>query len=170
MKAIIEGKRYNTETAKPLFDCRANVGRSDFSWWAGTVYRTPRGAYFLAGEGHAASRFAESLGNSSYGSGAGIQPLTVREALGLAEQHADTDTIERYFGEQIEDARGPGRPAIGPDVHLNMPQELIDRIDEEAAARGLSRAEMIRVMTLYALSCTPIGSPRYEPNLDWAFV
>jgi len=66
--------------------------------------------------------------------------------------------------------RGPGRPAIGPDVHLNMPPELIDRIDDEAAARGLSRAEMIRVMTLYALSCTPSGSPRYEIDPGWSFV
>jgi len=144
MKAIIEGKRYNTETAKPLFDCRANVGRSEFSWWAGTVYRTPRGAYFLAGEGHAASRFAESLGNSSYGSGAGIQPLTVREASELAEQHADTDTIERYFGDQIEPERGPGRPAIGPDVHLNMPPEMVAWLDVQAGARDITRAEMIR--------------------------
>lgn len=40
--------------------------------------------------------------------------------------------------------RTVGRPEIGPMVNVRMPQSLIDRLDAAAAARGLSRAELVR--------------------------
>lgn len=160
MKAIIDGKRYNTDTAKPVFDCGSPAGMSygDFGWWGGTVYRTKGGAYFLAGEGNAASRFAERVGDA-YGSGEGIQPLTEREAFALAQEHADADTVERHFGHLVEDARGPGRPEIGPVINVRIPPAMLDAIDGVKAVNGehsdewaeMPRAEVIRRLLLRAL-------------------
>jgi hypothetical protein len=42
--------------------------------------------------------------------------------------------------------RGRGRPATGttPHLGLRLPKSVIDRLEVEAAARGLSRSELIR--------------------------
>ncbi len=164
MKAIIDGKRYNTESAERLFGCGspANVSRSDFGWWEGTVYRTKGWAYFIAGEGNASSRFAERVGERSYGAGSGIQPLTEREALELAEQHTDADTTEQEFGTLITEPRGPGRPGIGPMVNVRMPQDLIDRLDAEAERHSATRAEIIRSMLWQQLYEARTGRPYTE--------
>jgi Arc/MetJ-type ribon-helix-helix transcriptional regulator len=41
-------------------------------------------------------------------------------------------------------ARKPGRPEIGPNVNVRMPQDLIDWIDRRAKKHGKTRAEYIR--------------------------
>lgn len=154
MKAIIGGKRYDTDKATELFTCgsRPGVSRSDFGWWTGTVYRTKGGAYFLAGEGHAASRFAERVGDS-WGAGEGVQTLTEREALAMAEQHADPDAVELHFGHLVEDARGPGRPEIGPAINIRLPQDLLDAIVAEQRSSGsASRAATIRALIMRGLA------------------
>jgi predicted DNA-binding protein len=39
-----------------------------------------------------------------------------------------------------------GRPRIGTAVHIRLPDELLARIDEHAAARGITRAQAIRIL------------------------
>jgi len=105
MKAIIHGKRYDTESAIQIASASSNVGRSDFGWWSEELYKTKRsGAYFLAGEGHARSQYATNLGGGSWGAGEKITPMTRAEALAWCEQHYLTDEIEAEFGADIEDA------------------------------------------------------------------
>lgn len=38
----------------------------------------------------------------------------------------------------------PGRPPVGPNINVRMPQDLVDWIDVEAARRGESRAAYVR--------------------------
>lgn len=164
MKAVIGGKRYNTETAELLFEVGNDgaVSRRDFNWWTGDVYRTKGGAYFLAGEGHAASRFAERVGDA-WGAGRGIQPLTEREALALAEQYADAKTVEECFGHLLEDARGPGRPEIGPAIKVRLPEDLLAALDAEAERQSASRAEIIRTMLWQQIYTMRTGKAYTEP-------
>jgi hypothetical protein len=105
MKAIINGKRYDTDSATLLGEASSNLGRSDFGWWEAGLYRTPRsGAYFVAGRGHARSHYATNLGGGSWGAGEKIEPLTEGEAQAWAEAHLTADQVEAIFGDRIEDA------------------------------------------------------------------
>lgn len=105
MKAIINGKRYDTEKANLIASASSNAGRSDYSWWSEELYKTPRsGAFFLAGEGHARSHYATSHGGGSWGPGSKITPLTRAEALAWAERHIAADKIEDIFADDIQDA------------------------------------------------------------------
>lgn len=37
-----------------------------------------------------------------------------------------------------------GRPTTGTPVQVRIPPHVLDRIDREAAARGITRAELLR--------------------------
>ena len=102
MKAIIDGRRYNTETATPVGTWARGYG-GDHDHEETVLYRTLNGAYFLAGNGGPKSRWAETCGNSSIG-GEGIQVLTAAEALEWAEGRLDVEDIEAYFSDKIIDA------------------------------------------------------------------
>ena len=103
MKRIIDGKRYDTETAERVtwVGSRSGISRSDFTYWDAAIYRTPRGRWFLAGDGGPASIFAESVGNGTIG-GSGIIPISDGESLRYLEDVGATDALERFF--TIEEA------------------------------------------------------------------
>ncbi len=104
MKAIIEGKRFDTETAVEIGN-HENGMRSDFSWWDATLYRTPRaGRYFLAGEGGPMTQFGRNTEDGMRGYGERIIPMEKSEALEWAEQHLDAEIIEEEFADMIEEA------------------------------------------------------------------
>lgn len=105
MKAIIDGKRYDTETATHVANGGpAGLGRSDFRWYDEDLYRTPRGNWFLAGEGGPMTRYARSCGDNTTTGGEAITPLTPDEALQWLENEGETEAIEQYFSESVQDA------------------------------------------------------------------
>lgn len=102
MMKIIDGKKYNTETATPVAEYEhSNV--SDFGYYAETLYRKRTGEYFLHGEGGPASHYAVSVGNNSWSGGEKIIPLTIGAAKEWSEQNMDGDEYEREFGVVDED-------------------------------------------------------------------
>ena len=104
MRKIIEGKRYDTNTAEQIgSDYYSNFG--DFQYWCEELYRTKRGNWFLYGEGGAKSKYARSVGQNEVGGGNDITPLTRSDALAWLEAHdRDSDAIEEYFTDVVEDA------------------------------------------------------------------
>jgi len=48
MRAIINGKRYDTDTADELCQLTCNADMGDFRWHDTRLYRTRRGTFFLA--------------------------------------------------------------------------------------------------------------------------
>jgi len=88
MRKIIEGKVYDTKTAEHVGEYSNNLGRGDFRYVSEDLYRTKKGTFFLAGEGGAMSKYAESNGNESYGS-SNLNLLTEEEARVWCEQHQD---------------------------------------------------------------------------------
>jgi hypothetical protein len=102
MKQVIDGKLYNTKTADLIGDVsRCGYSRSDFNWEDTKLYRTKSGAFFLAGEGNADSRWAESVPNGRT-NGSGIVPITEEAARELAEKHFSVDEYIKVFGEPQE--------------------------------------------------------------------
>ena len=104
MKKVINGKRYDTETAALVAaDSYSNYG--DFGYWAEELYHTKKGNWFLVGEGGAMSPYARSVGQNETAGGEGITPLTWGKALVWLETHtSDADTFEEYFRDGIKDA------------------------------------------------------------------
>jgi len=108
MKEVINGKRFNTETAQLIGEAD-NLGQgvdsvTDFGFWEAGLYVTKNGNYFLAGKGGAASMFSEPAGQNARGGGSGIKPMTKDRALDWAERYLDPETVEEWFGDDLEDA------------------------------------------------------------------
>lgn len=104
MKKIINGKRYDTDTAEVVHDWSNGYYCNDFHYCEETLYKTKSGAYFLCGEGGAMSKYSRSLGNNSWGGGAGIEPLTPDEARKWLEDHDGEEALEEYFVSDVVDA------------------------------------------------------------------
>lgn len=101
MKAIINGKKYDTTTAKDLAKISADRPTSDFSYFEETLYLKRTGEYFLAGEGGPATKYA-TYGYGAYGWGEKIFPLTRLEALEWGEEKLSADEYIEIFGDPGE--------------------------------------------------------------------
>lgn len=76
MRAIINGKRYDTDTADELCQLTCNAYMGDFRWHDTRLYRTRRGTFFLAGEGGPASMWARAAAGGGSREGSGIRVIT----------------------------------------------------------------------------------------------
>jgi len=100
MKAIINGRKYDTETASELATARnRNFQWGDFQAWEETLYVKRTGEFFLYGKGGAATKYATPVGHHSSASGDSIVPLTEEDAKRWAERHLRAETYEEIFGE-----------------------------------------------------------------------
>ncbi len=105
MKSIINGKRYDTDTAIEIGYSSSGHRHDDFKWWEATLYKTPRaGRFFLDGKGGPMTLFKKSHPDGGWGYGGGIIPLTDADALAWAEQELGAEVVEEHFADAIEDA------------------------------------------------------------------
>jgi hypothetical protein len=98
MKKVINGKLYNTETAtKIASNCSSGIGMSDFRFFDESLYVTKNKMFFLAGEGHAMTKWASDNGNTrSWGEG--IKQMSYEKALKWCEDaEIEPEIIEKYF-------------------------------------------------------------------------
>ena len=102
MKKVINGKLYDTETAKKCGEWDNGYYTNDFNYCSETLYLKKTGEYFLFGEGNALSSYASHSGNSS-GWGEKIIPMSYDEAQTWAEKHLDGEKYIGIFGEPEED-------------------------------------------------------------------
>ena len=105
MKAIIDGLRYDTETAEMIDEASARgYACNDFSYWSEKLYRTKKGNYFLAGEGGALSRYSEAFGQNGSTGGKKIIAIDADEAREWCERHSTPETVETLFYDAVTDA------------------------------------------------------------------
>lgn len=98
MKRIIDGKRYDTDTAEEICSLHSRgLGRSDFKWEDTQLYRTRKGAWFLAGEGGPLTRWCRTVSGGMMTYGEGIIPLELDDARDILEREDATDALEKYF-------------------------------------------------------------------------
>ncbi len=92
MKAIIKGKRYDTENAEKICPVVSDDGQWSFT---ADLYVTKNETYFLAGSGEKLSKFE---GENK------IIPFDTRyDALCFVENYLSYDEVEKYFGEIIKE-------------------------------------------------------------------
>jgi len=106
MLKIIDGFRYDTDKATEIGAASSTGSQSDFHYWSETLYKSPRaGRFFLAGEGHAMSRWGKRTGDGNMGWGSGILPLSVVDARAWCEQHLEDDEWAKHFpADSVQDA------------------------------------------------------------------
>lgn len=102
MKKIINGKKYDTDTATEVGYWSNGFGYRDFSWMEETLYRKKTGEFFLHGEGGPMTGYAEQCGGNGWCSGERIIPMTEEKAKEWAERRMDVDEYEALFGEVEE--------------------------------------------------------------------
>lgn len=104
MKKIINGLRYDSETAIAIgSDSYSHPG--DFNFWEETLYKTPRaGRFFLVGEGGPMTKYSKSIGQNQWTGGENLTPMTKDEAMRWCEEHLGSGDWEEYFVDQIEEA------------------------------------------------------------------
>lgn len=134
MKKIINGKLYDTSTAKLIGADGSNGSHSDFDYFEETLYKKRTGEYFLYGYGGPRSRYSECLGDNSWGWGEAIIPLSFAKAREWAEEHLSVDDYAGAFG----------MPDEGTDaLHVELPAPLMARIKNNAAERRQSLKEYL---------------------------
>lgn len=104
MKAFIDGKKYDTETAEEAASWDNGQSTRDFEHCAEALYRTKKGNWFLKGEGGPMTKYARFCGDNTRCGGSAITPLTAQEAFEWCEKYNMTETIEKYFPDMVEEA------------------------------------------------------------------
>lgn len=101
MKKVINGKLYNTESAKRLgYASYSHPG--DFCFWEETLYLTKSGNYFIHGEGGPMSKYAKSIGQNEWSGGEHIEPVNEAAAKEWAEEHLDGNEYLSIFPDTEE--------------------------------------------------------------------
>lgn len=97
MKRIIDGKRYDTETATLVATVERGT-QTDYGWTAKSLYRTSRGAWFLLKSSRIKGGIAED----------DIEAVSDSDVRAWLESHSDQSdcyaAAEKYFGGEIVDA------------------------------------------------------------------
>lgn len=97
MKKIINGKKYDTDTARKLASYGNGLLPNDFRCIEESLYQKKTGEYFLYGEGGPMTKYAVSCGNNSTTGSSMITPISEAEARAWVEEHAN-DLYEEIFG------------------------------------------------------------------------
>lgn len=97
MKKIINGRKYDTETATLIAKWDNGI-YGDFTSVSEELYEKRNGEWFLYGSGGAKTKYAVATGSNSWGGGEGITPLTEDEAKEWAEKHLSVEQYEEIWG------------------------------------------------------------------------
>ena len=136
MKKIINGKVYDTETAKELAYWENMPDVRDFHQFCERLYRKKTGEFFLHGEGGPMTQYAQTVGANSWSGGERIMPMTFAEAKAWAEEHLDGEEYEVIFGEVTEDGSRV-------QVCYSLAASTVETIKRRAAELGITASEYI---------------------------
>lgn len=135
MKKIINGKLYNTETAREV-GWRQHSNPGDFHYVLETLYCKKTGEYFIHGEGGALTQYAETIGQNQWRGGEHIEPMNLASAKEWAEQYLSADAYEAEFGEVTED---DSRTTLT----LSIATSTAEKIRRTAQEKGITMSALI---------------------------
>lgn len=94
---VIGGRTFSTSTATLgwVIACMGYSQLSDFRFERTGLYLSPRGQWFVAGEGGACSRWGRRAVDGSRDPGDGIELVSADQARALLEQHGGP--VEMFF-------------------------------------------------------------------------
>jgi len=151
MKKIINGRRYDTDTAKLVGSFESGyIG--DFDWMDEKLYQKATGEFFLAGEGGARTHWSRRT-IDGYSGGSGILPLTLDEAREWAEAHLPAEKVEELFqipaeknaGRKIQTFSLSGKTIAGLTILSQTYRESRSAIIDQLVAKAIEREAHDRV-------------------------
>lgn len=101
MKKIIDGKTYNTGTAK-VVSVWCNEKYGNMSYLEETLYKKKTGEYFLYGISGANGKYAESIGCNSWSGGAAFIPYTEDQAKEWLVSKSNNESFDMLSGNSIK--------------------------------------------------------------------
>ena len=136
MKKIINGKVYDTASAKLVGEWDNGRYGRDFGRCAEDLYQKRTGEFFLHGSGGPMSKYSVSYGDNEWGGGEKIIPLTYTAAQKWAEDKLNAEQYEAIFGAVPED---DSRVTIT----LSLSASSVERAKRAAAKAGVSLSSYI---------------------------
>lgn len=136
MKKIINGKRYNTESAE-LCGSREYGYPGDLNYVSEELYQKRTGEFFLHGEGGANSKYNEEISMNSWSGGEKIIPLTDEEAREWAEEYLDSEDYEKLFTVAEEEDAGKKIQSF------SLSGDVSAKLTRLSRAHGMSRSQII---------------------------
>ncbi|MDR4497386.1 MAG: hypothetical protein MRK02_05605 [Candidatus Scalindua sp.] len=104
MKKIINGMRYNTETADQIATWNNGRNTDDIGYRFESLYKTKKGNCFLAIEAYDIPKNRNQDESVKWERTSSITAQSHDEALSWLEEHDFDGEIEKHFSEHIEDA------------------------------------------------------------------
>jgi len=104
MKKIINGYRYDTDTATLVHSWTNGRYSNDFRFRRKDLYLTRAGNWFLHHEGGPLTDMAVSVGSNSTSGSEDIEPVTAEQAFRFLCSHDGEEAAEKYFAHKIVDA------------------------------------------------------------------
>lgn len=135
MKKIIDGRMYNTDTAKSFGSWENTPDVSDFHWEKETLYRKKNGEFFLHCCGGPLSSYGQHY--EMWESGECITPLTVEQAKNWSEENLDVDTYQELFGKASE-----GDDLVKVTIQLE-PKDW-EKMNQAAEDEGTSVSDLVK--------------------------
>ena len=136
MKKIINGKRYNTESAE-LCGSHEYGYPGDLDYVSEELYQKRTGEFFLHGEGGANSKYREEISMNSWSGGEKIIPLTDEEAREWAEEYLDSEDYEKLFTVTEEEDAGKKIQSF------SLSGDVSAKLTRLSRAHGMSRSQII---------------------------
>ena len=143
MKKVINGKVYDTDTARKIgcFD----YGLGDrISGWSDTLYVKRTGEYFLLGEGGPGSKYSVCTGVNESSGSTKIFPLSYDDACKWAEENLDGDEYIAEFGAIAEDD-------TNVKLTLYLPASTIERAKRKVAQDGTTLSAYVDALITASL-------------------
>ncbi len=136
MNKVINGKRYNTDTAKAVGSWENMDDAASFDYQCETLYLKRTGGFFLHCEGGAKTPYASFSADGWARFGEVIRPLGYQEARKWAEERLSAEACSAVFPPIDEDAGNV-------PVTLSIPAAAKARLDEQAAKSGRTRSDIV---------------------------
>lgn len=104
MIRVINGKRYNSNTATKVAGYWNGLGIEDYKYESRSLYLTKQKNWFLIFYGSTGIEDDDYYDEKYPDDDSGLRPMTDDEAFQWLESHEKTVSLEKYFADRIEDA------------------------------------------------------------------
>lgn len=127
MKKVINGKKYDTDTAREMAYWNNGAGPRDFGLVKKTLYRKKTGEFFLYIYGGPETEYAkEDPAGQNWTGGERIEPLSFEAGMKFAEENMDADEYEKEFGEVSEGGEEkPVQARISPALYSKLKAKMV---------------------------------------------